>query len=376
MKLIAQNFLGLSRVAWEPRDVSLVVGPNGSGKTSLLQAFGFLRRAWSRSVPKAVAALGGVRGLKHLGANAEEPVMIGLEVGESRWELELTVQGGALGDYPAERVTIGDKVVLQRRSMSSGWTFADEYFDDLESLDDRTCLREAFNATKNDTLRPLAEALGRLMVYSEKWSVPRLWDTPLSTATETVLNISGRNLFSVLANWRTAPRRHGGKYDWVARKARDAFYDIFDDLEIEPLGDGISARFFRPNSEDSLPIRRAADGLIVGLLHLTAVAGAPEGSLVAIDEMENQLHPHAIRVILEAMRERAEERDLTVVLTTHSPVLMDQFADHLDNFFVTEPGRPETPVRLDAIHDRRYLAQFALGDLYERLKFGAPRSPG
>jgi hypothetical protein len=240
----------------------------------------------------------------------------------------------------------------------------------------RTCLRAAWERTRDARLVPLVDAISGLRIYDEKWSVPRLWDAALPTSTDNVLHVAGRNLFSVLAAWRTAPKRHEGKYEWVRDKARLAFHDIFEDLEVEPQGDTVVARFVSPGSKEDLPIRRAADGLIVGLLHLTAVAGARHGVLVAIDEMENQLHPHAIRVILEAMRERAEELDLTIVLTTHSPVLMDEFAGHVDRFFVTEPGRPEAPVRLDDLHDPRYLSQFALGDLYERLKFGAPRASG
>jgi len=376
MKLIAQNFLGLERVAWEPRDVSLVVGPNGSGKTSLLQAFAFLRNSFARSVPEAVESLGGARGLKRVRAAAEDPVVIGLEVDDFRWELELSVQGGAVGEFPGERLTIGDEVVLRRVPFSNEWSFgAERIIDTLEDAP-RSCLLAAWERSRDERLRPLVHVFNRFGIYDQKWSIPRLWETATPSTTEVSLAYSGRNLFSVLANWRTAPKRHAGQYEWVRDKARLAFSDIFEDLELEPQGDTVNARFSSPDSDEGLPMRRAADGLIVGLLHLTAVAGAPPGALVALDEMENQLHPHAIRVILAAMRERAEERDLTVVLTTHSPVVMDEFASQIDRFFVTEPGRALTPVRLDELHDPRYLAQFALGDLYERLKFGAPRAPG
>jgi predicted ATPase len=116
----------------------------------------------------------------------------------------------------------------------------------------------------------------------------------------------------------------------------------------------------------------ASDGMLVGLLHLTAVAGASEGSVIAIDEMENQLHPHAIRSILRAMRQRAEEYNLTILLTTHSPVLMNEFKDTPEQLFVTEPGHDKFPVPLDELHAPEWLAHFSLGDLYDRLEFGAP----
>ena len=379
MKLIAQDFLGLERVAWEPRDVSLVVGPNGSGKTSLLQTFGFLQRAVTDGVPKAVQHLGGARGLKRHGAASDASVLLGLEVEGLRWELELSVEGSSVGEFPGERVTLGDDVLLRRVPGSKEWSFGDERVVDTLKDEPRTCLDAAWDRFRDKRLAPLLDTFYYgMLVYDRKWSVARLMGAPLPSPAfpGTVLNPLGSNVFALLAQWRGAPKRFDGQYEWVRDKARLAFYDIFDDLEFESLENTMIARFYTPGSDEGLPVHRAADGLIVGLLHLTSVAGAPKGALVAIDEMENQLHPHAIRVILQAMRERAEERDLTIVLTTHSPVLMNEFAGHEDRFFVTEPGHVPTPARLDELHDPRYLAQFALGDLYERLKIGAPRPPG
>jgi predicted ATPase len=376
MKFFAKNFLGLSRAEWEPRGVCLVVGPNGSGKTSLLNAFGFLLVAFTQSVPRAVQHLGGASGLKRRGAATDDPVVLGVQVGDLRWELELTVEGSSVGEFPGERLYRGQEVLLRRVPFSKEWSLgAERIVDRLEDAP-RTCLRAAWERARSDELRPLVDAINRLRIHDQRWSVPTLWGALPVDTTRGWLSHPGSNLFSVLNNWRSAPRRYEGQYDWVRNKARLAFYDIFDDLEIESQGDTVVARFLSPGKSESLPMRRAADGLVVGLLHLTAVAGAPEGAVVGLDEMENQLHPHAIRVILAAMRERAEERDLTILLTTHSPVLMNEFEGHLEQFFVTEPGRDRTPVPLGELQDPRYLSQFSLGDLYERLKIGAPPALG
>ncbi len=376
MKLTAKNFLGLPDVTWEPSDVCLLTGPNGSGKTSLLQAFAFLRNVYEHGVPKAVAYLGGARGLKSAGAGEMDPVSLSLEVEGLRWEVELTTSAGSVAQYPGERLMVDEKAVVRRVAGSHEWDNGDLRV--VDTLDDgpRSCLRAAWDRDRPERWRPLVDALHRMRIYNQKWSVPRLWDAALPFNNDVFLSNTGLNLFSVLHNWRANPRLHRDQYEWVRQRARLAFGDIFDDLAIVPTGDVVGVTVFGPtNAEEGLPVRRAADGLIVGLLHLTAVAGAREGSLVALDEMENQLHPHAIRVILAGMRELAEERDLSVVLTTHSPVLMDEFADATDRFYVTERGGGVFPVPLDVLHDPRWLAQSSLGALYERLRIGAPVPP-
>ena len=67
------------------------------------------------------------------------------------------------------------------------------------------------------------------------------------------------------------------------------------------------------------------------------------------------------------MRNQAEERDLTIILTSHSPVIMNEFKGHEDKFYLLEGGKEGyQPVSLDKAREPDWLAHFSLGDLYER----------
>ncbi|AUX48579.1 uncharacterized protein SOCE26_101170 [Sorangium cellulosum] len=374
MRIVVRNFLGLAQIDWQPSGVCLVAGPNGSGKTTLLEAFDFFGRSFQKSAHEAVRLLGGGRGLKHRSAPAEEPISFVLEVDGVTWELDLSVTGAGVGEFPAERVTVDGKTLVRRVAGSNEWTLVDERRVDGPEDAPRTCLRAAWEARRLEDIEPLVRALQNIRVY-DAWWINQLRQSGSSDIGDSYLHRTGRNLFSVLKTWRAAPRRYNSQFEWVREKARLAFYDIFDDIELSDSEGFVTARFFQPGEGaggEGLPIVRAADGLLVGLLHLTAVAGARPGSIVGLDEMENQLHPHAIRVLLDAMREMAEERELTVVLTSHSPVLMNEFRGEPEQFYVTEVGRVPAPVRLVELHDPRWLSQFSLGDLYEQLRIGAP----
>jgi predicted ATPase len=138
---------------------------------------------------------------------------------------------------------------------------------------------------------------------------------------------------------------------------------------------------FSPDARDAaeglLP-DRMADGLLTGLLHLTAVAGASKGAVLAFDELENHLHPHAIRSILSAMRRRSEEMGLKVILTTHSPVVLNALREEPEQVFVLNHGQPTVanPGRMSDLHSEEWLAQSKLGSLYEQLAFAAPPGVG
>src|SRR5207248_2716780 len=132
-------------------------------------------------------------------------------------------------------------------------------------------------------------------------------------------------------------------------------------------------RLFGPQWNDPVSVYFASNGWLTALLHLLAVAGAERGSLVAIDEMENALHPYAIRALLEAFRDWGDEHDLTVCLATHSPVVLDEFNDAPARVFVMEHGQETVPVSLPDLCSPDWLAHFTLGKLYAHGDYGSQR---
>lgn len=130
--------------------------------------------------------------------------------------------------------------------------------------------------------------------------------------------------------------------------------------------DGMRAILANKDYERQLP---QGGGESQAFYHTHALAFASPGDVLTFDEPENSLHPHGIRQFVTLARERTESvDDLTIVLATHSPVVLDEFRAEPDRVFVLKYGH--NPVALDTLHDRRWLAQFSLGDLYTCGKFG------
>jgi predicted ATPase len=359
----------LEALEWSPEPgVDLLVGPNGSGKTTVLAALKFLRALFSRGAEDALSYIRGVY-LRRRGVPDHVPVHFELRMGDIHWSLDLPVDARGLRSIYGETLRRGDEVVLRAEMFKDEWYYGDTR---RTHSDRRCCARVVWDQSEPEWMRPLVDAIKAIRIY-DVYRLDLLRQSARDDERRTHLHSSGRNLWSVLSEWKGSPRRHDNQFEWVMRAMRDAFPDIIGDVEF----DGITPHgiIFPPGVGDpdaGLPAMLAADGVLTGFLHLTAVAGAAPGAILAFDEMENQLHPFAIRSILSSMRRRAEERGLTILLTTHSPTLMDAYEGHEHRFYVMEPGRSPLPVAVSELHDPVWLTSFSLGQRYDRGDVAAP----
>jgi predicted ATPase len=73
-----------------------------------------------------------------------------------------------------------------------------------------------------------------------------------------------------------------------------------------------------------IPASQMSDGVVLAAaLVLIALAAGPRRLL--IEEPENGLHPRQLRIVADTIRSIATEHGTQVVLTTHSPLLLNHF---------------------------------------------------
>jgi len=227
------------------------------------------------------------------------------------------------------------------------------------------------NDTFPDTLIQLAYQIF-LYVHHFEPALAAIRKTGSLVGTETKLSPDGADIFTVLRNWKAGDRKHEERFEFVRDGLRKAFPGLFDGIDFEAAGQVVTARFYMPGVARPLPFHAAPTGLLAGLLHLAAVASCPDGATVAIDEFENSLHPHAIRVLIDHIRERAGKMNLNVLLASHSPVVLNQFHECPSKVIVMDPLNPPTP--LDKLENPEWLAQFSLGELYANENIGSVKT--
>jgi predicted ATPase len=373
-----ENFGCLERVQWQPDGVCALVGPNGAGKSTLLQAVGFLGAFQREGLDAAALSVGsGTLGsLKRSGSLPSEWLRLRAELDGCAWEVRLAVANGMVEMPTAENVFVDGAPVLNQPHGASHVNYRDRAFARSPTNRHRSALALALESNPGDAdprLATLASRIAACRCYSYEHLAPlRRSGSNADAASE--LDPSGKNAFSVLRNWRAGSREHVERDRFVRDTLRDAFPETFADYDFVSAGPVVFARFYGPGSSDPTFPAATAHGVLVGMLHLAAIASAPDGSIVAIDEFENGLHPHAIRALLGAIRERAGARGLTVVLATHSPTLLNCFDAEPERVFVIERSPESQPRALTEVKKREWLAHFALGDLYSGERIGGPKA--
>lgn len=395
----------LRTIDWAiPAGVSVVVGPNRVGKSTLLRLPELIRRVLWDGLHDAFKAVFEGLPQRNIGAPASMPMTLGLATEQSAWEIELMVSAGRIADFSNERLHAGDQTILWRKFGSEeieGQDYRYRYPSPLPSLacaiakgaavnfedrepypqSDLDVIHRARRHLPPNTPEPVVDAAVRMLpmvtrsfrnlsfrTYDYEFNHLLRFGSLHSSGLE--LLSTGENLFPLLRNWRDKPELEE-RYEFVLSTMREIFPHL-GRVGFEQAGQTVtmivSDRRWPGNA--SIPIARESTGFITALLQLCAIASCPRGGLVTIDEIETSLHPRAIRVLVEAARRWAASHDLRIVLATQSETVLDQFRDDPSKVFVLEAQQETSPKALTDLFSPEYLSQFSLGDLFAHLEFG------
>ena len=130
--------------------------------------------------------------------------------------------------------------------------------------------------------------------------------------------------------------------------------------------DGKGLYFEMKESGQSIPASQASDGTLLVLAYLSVLYLPQPPRLLLIEEPENGIHPKRLRDILEILRNLVHEQSHTqVILTTHSPYGLDLFkpeevtlCTNLDTGEIKTTRMSDSPVVL------QQLDVFTLGEIW------------
>ena len=364
--LHVHNLRALRQTQWMPEPVSVLIGANGAGKSTLFKVLKLLQKAYDQDLSTAInTVLGGSFNLRSWGSAEDEPIEVGLDFGTVRWRIQLTSQAGTVSIITTESLFEGERKVFSRDSLGV-FIYGNEQID----LDKSIGLRTLMNRGIHDySVRAISKLLQNIAVYAD-FDLPSLRENGSNAFDDQVLNSRGTNVLAVLRRWRDE-RVNQHRYDFVIEGLQAAFPYTFESLDFVTAGNTIQANIYAPKQESPSPLAFEANGLLQLLILFCAVVSADEESVVAIDEPECGLHPYALRVFLRRVSRWAKMLDATILLATHSLVLLDELTEHPEQVFVIQPSDKPMPIRLDHYCNLEWLQDFKLGELYEDGEIGS-----
>jgi predicted ATPase len=138
------------------------------------------------------------------------------------------------------------------------------------------------------------------------------------------LGDEGKNVSGVLADLCEKPAEKKILVDWLTELCAPELEDI-DFAEVKELGDVMA--IFVEKGGHRISARSISDGTLRFLGTLLALRTADPGSVVLIEEIEAGLHPTRIRLLVEYLEAVTRERNIQVIATTHSPVVLQWLSD-------------------------------------------------
>ncbi len=312
----------------------VLVGANGSGKSTVFQLFGFLQDAMKENVTSALLKLGGNRGFQKVRSRgAEGPIEIELKFREDG-KGPLITYSLAIDERNDDPYVSREELRYRRGQHGQPWNFlrfkdgqGEAVTNEWDRVDDESKLnREPQSLKSPDILAikalsqfekfPAVKALGELI---ENWHVSDFHITrargECDPGISDHLSKQGDNLAQVAY---TMKKKHPLIFDKVLSILKHRVPGV-DEVEAQLTDYGRVLLKFRDESfADPFLSDYVSDGTIKMFAYLLLLYDPNPLPLLCVEEPENQLYPNLLGELAEEFRLYAR-RGKQVMVSTHSP---------------------------------------------------------
>lgn len=354
-RLKASRFRSLGKdISVDFGPLTVLVGQNGSGKSNTIDALVFLSDCMQLGLEGAITKRHGIAAVRFAGAQGR-PFDISLSVDVETHDgvkaaYEVVLTGDRVEEYRVKREVA--QVGSIRFTVDNGhWTGPPDVHPHVEPMS------LALPALAGDVrFAPLAQALRSIATYSifpDELRAPQKYDP------RRPMDRHGTNWVSILRDqpedsWKSELVTVLNKLTGDVADVRFEHVAGFIVLQMKHERDGAKRRqWFEADQESDGTLRVA--GMITALLQ------RPRPELVAIEEPELTVHPGALELLFDYIKEATLNGQ--VVLTTHSPDLLALLS--ADEVRVVERVATETRVASLDEAQRSVVTDglFSLGDV-------------
>ena len=364
-RVVLRNYKSIAACDVAPAQLTFLVGPNGSGKSNFLDALRFVADAVRFSLDHALRDRGGIGEVRRRSGGHPNHFGIRIDLGlaESSVSYAFTVGAKQRGGYEVQheqcRVVRRDAGGHHFYSVERGQVIRSTVSPTPAAADDRLYL---VNVSGVEAFRPVYDALLGMGFYNLNPEAIRELQSP---DPGDLLKRDGSNIASVLANLGSRSPEIKKRVEEYLGKVVSGVLGVDErtvgpketlEFRQEVRGARYPWRFFASNMSDGT---LRALGVLIALFQ--GFDGAESvRRCVGIEEPEVALHPAAAGVLIDGLRDAAEQAQILV--TSHSPDLLNnkEIPDDAIVAVVAEHGEsrigPLDEVGRSALRDPLYTA--------------------
>lgn len=379
------------------RPFTLLIGPNGSGKTNVIEAIELLSFIARGQPLYEIADVGHIEtglqirgGLQACGRMDRPTCLLGFNT-RTRFDGEIKpvayrihIRTKPHPQIQEEELKVGNRVIY-KTLVKNPWTedltvIYDNFArggrkPQVAASSDRSVLSQYPEiAQKNLKLKQCVRLVQKIRYHLQASYVfdpnPKLMHG-YERIGNNILSIDGANLSAVLYSLSTGDETQKASLDRLLSQISqlpDEPYEAFD-FTTTDLGDVIFG--LREKTGYTINAHSLSEGTLRTLAILTALETVQEGSHVIVEQFDNRLHPGRAGVLTSAIVEAIERRDLRVLVTTHNPATMNNLTPEQMKGVVlcTSSAEKQTAdlVELDSLpRSDELLERGQLGDLVSR----------
>jgi len=350
-RITIRGFKSIKECELDLKNINVLVGANGAGKSNFISIFEILGRVLARELAFYVQRKG-INPLLYNGKGATDSIFAEFDYGSLvySFDLEWTEQDSLY--FREEQVTVEGKNILGEGGYSES---------------------QAINAIRNARVHTVTPK----DIMIPNWRVFQFHDTSPSSRIKAENNVADcetllHDASNLAAFLYRLHENHIAEYQKILR-AVQRIAPYFKDFELKPKeqnNEQIVLRW-RQNDYDGVLISSQLSDGTLRFICLATLLLQPEElqpSIIVIDEPELGLHPYAMTIFAELVKKVASRKQ--IILATQSAELLDHFEVD-DAIVVDRTSNGSEFKRLDAEKMTAWLEDdYSLGELWNKNLFG------
>jgi len=350
-RILIKGFKSIKECDLELKNINVLIGANGAGKSNFISIFELLGRVLARELSFYVMRKG-LNPILYNGKETTDSIYVEFDYNSLvySFDLEWTEQDSLF--FREEQVIVEDKNILREGGYSES---------------------NAINAIRNAHVHSMIP----VDILIPGWRVYQFHDTSPTSRIKAENNVADNETLlhdasNLAAFLYRLKENHPGEYQKILR-AVQRIAPYFKDFELKPKEENkeqIVLRWKQKDYDGIMIPSQLSDGTLrfICLATLLLQPTEMQPSIIIVDEPELGLHPYAMTIFTELVKKAATKKQ--VIIATQSAELLDHFEpEDVVVVDITEGGS-----KLERLPEDKLTAwledDYSLGELWNKNLFG------